>query len=72
MILTIATIIAVITVVLAWNIAGTMIKNQAIDGCYHAGRLEFTNSSNQKATVPDNYWYDDCMGKKGYKVTVKK
>ncbi len=62
----IITILIVVTAIVAFNITGKMLKDQAIDGCYQTGRLEFTNSSGQKATVPDNYWFGECMKKKGY------
>jgi hypothetical protein len=62
----IITILIVITAVVANNVTGKMLKDQAIDGCYQTGRLEFQNAQNQKATVPDNYWFNECMKKKGY------
>ncbi len=65
-------IISIVAIFMAFNITGKMLKDQAIDGCYQTGRLEFTNSSGQKATVPDNYWFDECMVKKGYQKAEKK
>ncbi|HVF69648.1 MAG TPA: hypothetical protein VNA13_03725 [Xanthomonadales bacterium] len=59
-------IITVIAAVVAFNITGKMLKDQAIDGCYQTGRLEFTNGAGQKANVPDNFWFNECMKKKGY------
>lgn len=72
MILTLIVILSIVVTIMTWSIAGKMLKNQAIDGCYQAGRLEFANSSGQKATVPDNYWFDECMVKKGYQKAKKK
>jgi len=41
------------------------IKNQAIDGCYSAGKSSFTKDG-QQITAPENYWYNLCMETKGY------
>lgn len=41
------------------------VKNQAIDGCYQTGKVQF-NKNNQQYDVPENYWYNLCMEKKGY------
>jgi hypothetical protein len=72
MILTVSVVVAIIAIILGNSLMGKFVKNAAIDGCLQAGRLEFTNGNNQKANVPDNYWYDDCMSKKGYKIDKDK
>jgi hypothetical protein len=72
-IITAAIVIAsIIAIFVGVNTTGKMLKDQAIDGCYQTGRLEFTNGSGQKATVPDNYWFDECMVKKGYQKAEEK
>ncbi|HVF69647.1 MAG TPA: hypothetical protein VNA13_03720 [Xanthomonadales bacterium] len=71
-ILTIILIVSIVTIVVAFNIVSKLMKDQAIDGCNQAGRIEFTNGAGQKANVPDNYWFDDCMVKKGYQKAEKK
>ncbi|HSW47701.1 MAG TPA: hypothetical protein VLG67_01350 [Candidatus Saccharimonadales bacterium] len=70
MILTIILILGLVAGVLAYTTAQNVIKNQAIDGCLHAGLAKFKNPAGQDVEVPDGYWYEFCMKEKG--MTVKK
>jgi len=42
-----------------------IIKNQAIDGCYHTATIQFKDGDKTIST-PENYWSELCMEKKGY------
>lgn len=50
---------------LAYGLVQSAIKNQAIDGCLHAGTARFKNGAGQDVEVPEEYWYDFCMKEKG-------
>lgn len=64
-IITIITIAIVVITILAYNIAGTYVKNQAIDGCLHAGTDSIKTAAGTNAQVPDGYWYAFCLKQKG-------
>jgi len=72
MILTIILIVGLIAGVLTYVSAQTAIKNQAIDGCLHAGTATFKNAQGYNMTVPEDYWYKFCMKEKGIKTTNNK
>jgi spermidine/putrescine-binding protein len=67
-ILGIIAITLIVTAVVGFNLAGKAMRDSAIDGCYQTGRITITNADGNNAEVPDNYWFDQCMEKKGYDI----
>ena len=53
-------------IVVAANLFGTYIRQQAIDKCLVAGRDQFTRDGHT-LTGPDGYWYKFCLDEKGIK-----
>ena len=66
-IITIITISIVVATALAYTLSQTYIKNQAIDGCLHAGTDTVKTVDGTNAQVPDGYWYTFCLKEKGVK-----
>lgn len=42
------------------------IKNMAIDGCYRTAQIETKQSETSTLRTPENYWFTECLKKKGY------
>ena len=47
-------------------------KTQAIDGCLKLVQVDRKAENGDIVSIPENYWYNFCMDKKGYDVTEKK
>jgi hypothetical protein len=61
------TIILAAIAIIAYFTVQKFMHDTAVDGCLQAGRLEFTNEQGLLANTPDDYWFRDCMERKGYK-----
>jgi phosphoribosylaminoimidazole carboxylase (NCAIR synthetase) len=58
--------IVVVGVLLSMQL-GRMTKDAAIDGCLKLVAVE-KNDNGTMIRVPEEYWYNYCMDKKGYEV----
>lgn len=52
------------------TLAEKFVKNQAIDGCYQAGRVTRTTGTGEDAQtieIPESSWLNSCLKDKGLK-----
>ena len=52
---------------LVYYFGSQLIQIQAIQGCMQVARLETKTDKGETVTVPENYWYNQCLTETGYK-----
>jgi hypothetical protein len=57
-------ILVIVLAIVAYSEAEKAIRLAAIDGCLQAGRITMQKDG-QTVTISENYWYNDCMSRKG-------
>lgn len=60
-------VLFVASVVVVYLLTSKFLKTQAVTGCMQVARLETKTSKGETVTIPENYWYDQCMSETGFK-----